>query len=116
MPADDLVFVYGTLRRGQSNHALLARAAFLGEHTTEPGYTMLDLGWYPGVVQGGADSIRGELYRVDADTLAALDVLEDYPDLYTRKRIQTPLGGAWIYLYLHAAPATAIVAGGNWLR
>ena len=43
--------------------------------------------------------IHAELYRVDAAGLARLDVLEDYPSLYDRRRLPTADGRlAWIYL------------------
>jgi gamma-glutamylcyclotransferase (GGCT)/AIG2-like uncharacterized protein YtfP len=87
-----LVFVYGTLRRGQRNHYMLRSSPFLGMHVTEPCYTMLDLGSYPAVVRGGHCAISGELYRVTPPTLATLDELEDYPDRYDRAVITTEQG------------------------
>ncbi|RFA28294.1 hypothetical protein CAI21_13345 [Alkalilimnicola ehrlichii] len=95
----DLVFVYGTLRRGGTNHHWLDGAEWLGYHRTEPKFQMLDLGPYPGVVRPGTDAIVGELYRINALMLKRLDRLEDYPVLYTRTRIPTDHGHAWLYLY-----------------
>lgn len=92
------VFVYGSLKRGFSNHALLHRAAYLGEHVTTARYTMYDLGSYPAVSIGGRQAISGEVYAVDRQTLAALDRLEDYPRVYDRIRIATPFGPAWMYI------------------
>ncbi len=51
------VFVYGTLRRGQRNHALLGSGRLLGSFVTRPLYTMLDLGAYPAVVPGGTSPV-----------------------------------------------------------
>ncbi len=112
----DLVFVYGTLRRGQRNHYMLRSSSFLGLHVTEPGYTMLDLGTYPGVVGGGHCAITGELYRITATTLATLDELEDYPDRYDRVVFATEHGRAWIYLYRHQTGSERIIVCGDWLR
>ncbi len=112
------VFVYGTLRRGEGNHELLARAEFLGFSRTEAAYTLYDLGAYPGVVVGGADVVHGELYRVDGATLAALDRLEEHPDYYRRETIVLNDGAqAWIYLLpaSEAAGAPRIVSG-DWLQ
>lgn len=115
-PFSPRVFVYGTLRRGQPNHPLLRGATFLGGHCTEAAFTMVDLGTYPGVVEGGTTSITGEVYRVDRATLGRLDRLEAYPLVYTRKQIETPFGAAWIYLHRHAAGRRGCIACGDWLR
>lgn len=110
------VLVYGTLRRGGRYHPLLAHAVYLGRHTTEPAYSMLDLGTCPGVIDAGRTAIRGEVYLVNAKTLAALDAFEDYPWEYTRRRIATAHGAAWIYLYLHPRDDHPRIACGDWTR
>jgi gamma-glutamylcyclotransferase (GGCT)/AIG2-like uncharacterized protein YtfP len=110
----DLIFVYGTLMRGEVNHHLLQQAHFIGCHTTLPRYRMLHLGAYPGVVEGGAIAICGEVYRVDRRQFAGLDRLEAYPTLYTRKLIQTLWGRAWIYLYRGSREGRAQIPSGRW--
>ncbi|MDI1319207.1 MAG: gamma-glutamylcyclotransferase, partial [bacterium] len=72
------VFVYGTLKRGGSNHAFLARQRFLGEARTAPGFTLYSLGDYPGMVRAPGDTagVTGELWVVDDTCLAELDQLE----------------------------------------
>ena len=45
--SSDLVFVYGTLKRGERNHYFLASAEYLGPAFTEPLYRMIDCGPYP---------------------------------------------------------------------
>jgi gamma-glutamylaminecyclotransferase len=108
------VFVYGTLKRGGSNHRLMARAAFLGTHRTEPAFRMLHLGTYPGALSGGGTALTGEVYRVGPRTLALLDRLEDVPREYVRVSIPTPWGPAWIYLLRHAPRRAREVRGGVW--
>ncbi len=110
----DLVFVYGTLRRGEVNHYLLSGAEFCGVHLTRPRYRMLHLGTYPGVVAGGSSSIEGEIYRVDTKGLVKLDRLEAYPRLYTRKLIPTDWGRAWIYLYRGSRQSRSVIPSGSW--
>lgn len=110
----DLVFVYGTLRRGEVNHYLLSGAEFCGVHLTRPRYRMLHLGTYPGVVAGGSSSIEGEIYRVDTKGLVKLDRLEAYPRLYTRKLIPTHWGRAWIYLYRGSRQSRSVIPSGSW--
>jgi hypothetical protein len=73
--ADDeviAVFVYGTLRRGQSNHHLLAGARWGGEQRL-PGARLHNLGPFPMAIvtpDTAADAVQGELWWVDAATLA----------------------------------------------
>jgi len=93
----ELVFVYGTLKRGQVNHHCLAAARWLGEAEL-PGLVLHDLGPFPMAVPGDG-CIQGELYAVDPAALERLDHLEGCPRLYRRQRL--PLGDgrqAWVYL------------------
>jgi gamma-glutamylcyclotransferase (GGCT)/AIG2-like uncharacterized protein YtfP len=83
-----MILVYGTLMREGCNHVLMSTAQYLGIVETEPGYELVDLGPFPAMTEGGSSSVFGELYHVDAVTLAALDELEDHPNLYTRKTIR----------------------------
>ncbi|MBK1734154.1 hypothetical protein CKO15_02420 [Halorhodospira abdelmalekii] len=111
-PKTHLVFVYGTLKRGHSNHHVFAQAGsrFLRAWATSPEYEMIDLGDFPAVREGGNTSIHGEIYEVD--NLAPIDALEDYPVLYDRKRIKTPCGDAWLYVKNDASGER--IPSGNW--
>jgi gamma-glutamylcyclotransferase (GGCT)/AIG2-like uncharacterized protein YtfP len=106
------VFVYGSLKRGFSNHALLRPAAYLGEHVTQACYTMYDLGPYPAVSIGGRTPICGEVFSIDGQMLVALDELEDYPQVYDRVPVDTPYGSAWMYVMTPVSRPR--VAGGCW--
>lgn len=110
-----LVFVYGTLRYGECNHHLLASAQLLGRHTTDPIYSLYDLGPYPGVIEG-RDSIVGEVYLVDEVTLKQLDLLEDVPVTYRREQIETPFGLAWIYIYQDVSQLDVLISSGDWCQ
>ncbi len=84
-----LLFVYGTLKRGLSNHHLLADQDFRGEAATEAHYRVIDLGPHPGLVvdrkQGIA--IRGELWEVSERCLAELDAFEEVPGPFVRAEV-----------------------------
>ena len=93
------VFVYGTLKRGQHNHRLLAgRARYVATVQTAPAFTMRSLGGFPGVVRGGSTAISGEIYMVDDATLEDLDRLEGHPDFYERQKIQ--IGSVIVQAYI----------------
>lgn len=107
------VFVYGTLRRGGSNHRLLRTSRRLGAWVTPRAYRMLDLGAYPGVVYG-EDAIHGEVYAVSPAVLRRLDALEDHPWRYRRRPLDTPWGTAWIYIHVAPTGRPRRVRGGDW--
>jgi gamma-glutamylaminecyclotransferase len=95
------IFVYGTLKRGCRNHGVLESAEFVSEAWTAPGYRMVHCGAYPGLVRGEqGERVCGEIYRVDAALLAALDRFEDVPNEYERVMIKLSDGSeAQAYLY-----------------
>jgi gamma-glutamylcyclotransferase (GGCT)/AIG2-like uncharacterized protein YtfP len=85
-----LVFVYGTLKRGGANHRLLEGQAFAGPAQTAAGYVLYDLDGYPGMVAdaGAPEGVSGEVWSVDDDCLAGLDVLEATAEgLYGREAV-----------------------------
>ncbi|MEO1234611.1 MAG: gamma-glutamylcyclotransferase family protein [Myxococcota bacterium] len=95
----EALFVYGTLMREGGAHHLLKGARFLGEGRTGPGYTLLDCGAWPALVERGHRAIWGEVYLVDAACFPALDAYEDAPELYQRvQRPVAPFGEVWVYL------------------
>lgn len=87
------LFVYGTLREGESNHWLLEElsAVKVAECQTPPLFTLLNLGHYPGLIRGGNTAVRGELYRLNRSALDRLDRFEGHPDLFRREELLTEL-------------------------
>lgn len=84
------LFVYGTLKRGGSNHAFLAGQRFLGTARTVAGFTLFSLGTYPGLVPSpeDRDGVTGELWSIDDACLVRLDELEGTAEgLYRRAAI-----------------------------
>ncbi len=82
-----LVFVYGTLMEGEHHHDELRGAEFLGARRTSPHYELVQIDYFPAMLEGGSTSVLGELYRVDDAILARLDTLEEVPHYYLRKAI-----------------------------
>ena len=116
------IFVYGTLRSGETNHCRLQGSRLLGHHRTEPGYTLVrlraSLGGYPALLEGGTTSVPGEVYDVEEGILPALDRFEGHPHFYQRKSIRL-LGitdvEAYVLLPAHAERAE-VIAGGEWQK
>lgn len=101
------LFVYGTLKRGGSNHLFLRGQRLIGEARTAPGFTLYSLGDYPGMVRAPGDTagVTGELWAVDDACLAELDRLEGLDEgLYERIDVLLApnhlAGSAQTYLYL----------------
>ena len=109
-----LVFVYGTLQRGEKNHHWLEGASWQGEAEL-PGVVLHDLGPFPMAVIGAGLAL-GEVYAVEGSGLARLDELEGYPRLYDRQVMELVDGRrAWVYLgrprQVRHAP---VLRGGVW--
>ena len=95
-----LVFVYGTLKRGERSHGLLGDAAFEGTALLS-GLELYNLGPFPMAICNPQASrpISGELYSITAQQLQALDRFEGAPRLYRRELRRLSDGReAWVYL------------------
>src|SRR5918999_936653 len=96
-----LVFVYGTLRRGglRAMPDIFPGSEFVG-HASVAG-SLYDLGAHPGLILDDAkSSVAGEVYEVDDEILKKLDEIEA-PARYRRKRVEGSLGNrretCWVY-------------------
>lgn len=115
------VFVYGTLKKGGSNHRLLAGQSFVGNASTLPGYALFELDGYPGMVEeaGAPGTVTGEIWDVDTEALERLDRLEGTQEgLYERKavRLAHPFEDGTIeaYFYLRSLEGRRRLSG-TWL-
>jgi gamma-glutamylcyclotransferase (GGCT)/AIG2-like uncharacterized protein YtfP len=70
-----LLFVYGSLKRGQSNHHELGSAVFVCAVRTALQFALRVFDGFPLLV-AGAQSIRGELFVLPTTQLPALDAFE----------------------------------------
>jgi gamma-glutamylcyclotransferase (GGCT)/AIG2-like uncharacterized protein YtfP len=107
-----LLFVYGTLKRGERNHRLLAGQRFVGPAVTAPGFRLFDLGPYPGMVRAAGGVVRGELFDVSEPCLVELDEFEGVPTLFDRAVVELSDGTA-AAAYLYARPFPPGAPGGE---
>lgn len=109
------LFVYGTLKRGERNHRLMAGQHFVRPAQTEPGFRLIDLGPYPGMVRAAdRPGVWGELYDVSECGVDELDDFEGVPELFVREVIDLADGErAWAYLYNRPVPPHA-ATGDRW--
>lgn len=105
---EHVVFVYGTLLRGEPNNDALRTATFLCEARTKSAhFAMANLGAFPAVYRPRITKdvlvgvVIGELFSVDRETLELLDQIEGHPGFYSRELVPV-VGGrnnwAWMYV------------------
>jgi gamma-glutamylcyclotransferase (GGCT)/AIG2-like uncharacterized protein YtfP len=117
-----LLFVYGTLKRGCSNHGQMTGQTFVGTARTIPGYTLYDLGSYPAIVTDSADrnGVVGEVWSVDEAALQRLDHFEGvHEGLYRREPIplQSPYADRAIDAYISVLPVSGKPhVGSEWIE
>ena len=116
-----IVFVYGTLRVGQEFHDFMGGRTPLCTAHTLPEFDLVSLGTYPAILSGGQTSVVGELYEVDDPTLAALDELEEHPQVYLRQRITVTHNDqssqVWAYLLPRARfEGGPLIPEGDWVQ
>ena len=97
----ETVFVYGSLKEGFHNHAVMdrARGKLIRTGITLPEYDMISFGAYPGVLAGGECVIKGEVYEVE--DIGPLDRLEGHPTFYERRIVNIACKDfikAWMYV------------------
>jgi gamma-glutamylcyclotransferase (GGCT)/AIG2-like uncharacterized protein YtfP len=111
------LFIYGTLKRGQSAHHLLAGQAFLGDAITEPRYRIVDLGPHPALIADDIDGVfvHGELWTVDDACLEMLNDYEGAPTYYHVQpiRIQNRVDAVFTFMKTEP-PAAGLPSGDRW--
>ena len=101
-PAEIVLFVYGSLKRGQANHCELSGARCLGPAVTARAFALREIAGYPALVPGDR-AIAGELYQVSELRLRALDAFEG--EAYVRRQIELS-DGAHAIAYLACSAET----------
>lgn len=83
-----LLFVCDSLMSGEPGHSLLDGATPRGEATTADRYHLIDLGASGALLQGGQHAVRGELYEVTPQKLAAIDIQRGHPLVHERRPVR----------------------------
>lgn len=105
-PFQELLFVYGSLKKGFDNNKLLEKSTRrLGKASTVGKFGMFEdsFGNYPYLVKKPISRIRGELYEIQRkELLEQIDEFEGAPEYYQRKKIKvkTHHGVNFAYAYI----------------
>jgi len=113
-----LLFVYGSLKRGERNHGQLREARLEGKGSVS-GLSLYDLGPFPMAVvdPSGSSVLHGEIYAVTAEQLEHVDRFEGAPRLYERQ-LHRLRDGREVWVYVGRARQVRFVAtipSGRWL-
>lgn len=103
---DNLVAVYGTLKKGYSNYySYLTSAKYIAKGTTKDKYPLIVSG-LPYLIEdiGKGRNVEVDVFKVSDSKLKSLDQLEGHPNWYRRKQIDVIVGkktlSCWIYFNL----------------
>ncbi|WP_249226665.1 gamma-glutamylcyclotransferase family protein [Alicyclobacillus mengziensis] len=124
MPEKVLVYVYGSLLRGELNHGLLASSKLVSAKARTRG-KLYDTGnGYPAMVVDSNTWTVGQVYEVDMATLKQLDDLEDYHGPYENndydrisQDVETEHGTIEAVMYVYREEQTEglkAVLSGDW--
>jgi len=118
----DRLFVYGTLRSGQTARAVVAAHLVRGVSATTRGSLYAFPGDYPGVVPDDGGVIVGELLQLRdlPSALPLLDAFEGDEFLRLLTEVMTADGTTWAWMYVLASPELARhgrrLEHGDWAR
>lgn len=125
MSNDRYVFVYGTLRRGQTNdiHRYEPEPQFVADAVIAG--QLYHLGGYPGARLDGEGWVHGEVYAISSALEAQLDVLEEVSPVptgeYTRQMRVVHVQGRDLTCLVYEIAIDRVRAApqllhGDWLR
>lgn len=123
------VFVYGTLRKGGSNHFRMHGAEFVGKGTVEGAIYRIDTNpqlVFPALKLDNGGCVMGEVYRVSETQLKDLDAFEGISERneepYEYRRVMTSVemeSGeqtyAWVWEWNASLDGAAPLLEGDWL-
>jgi gamma-glutamylcyclotransferase (GGCT)/AIG2-like uncharacterized protein YtfP len=123
------VFVYGTLRKGGSNHFRMDGAEFVGKGTVGGGIYLIDSNpelIFPALKLDNEGRVVGEVYRVSETQLIALDAFEgiseryEEPYEYRREMVTVEMDAgdpvnAWVWVWNSCLDGAKPLPEGDWL-
>lgn len=118
MNATKLLFVYGTLKQGHFRSHLLEGQKFLGEFQTEKGYSLYNIGSFPGIISTDNDNVvNGEIWEIDEEYFSYLDRIEGSPFLFKLQSVKIKNVPLEVYSYFWQKNTDGLVeCGPTWTK
>ena len=111
------VFVYGTLRRGGSNHFRMDGCTFVASASVAARLYRID--WYPGLLlDSSANPVLGDVFLVPPCRMEELDAFEgpEYQRVPTRVILDDGTSAdAWLWEWLGPVDESRRIDDGDWL-
>lgn len=118
-----LIAVYGTLRKGCSNNKVLGDSDYVGTFESKPIFNMFSVSEsFPALKLSGQTSVLFEVYKASDEILKNVDELEGYNkdnkslSMYDRKRIFTPYGESYFYIFEGTTNGMNKINSGDWVE
>lgn len=114
-----LLAVYGTLKSTHKNHSLLGTDAKVrAKNVRIPGYSIFNLGWFPGIVKDDNGSgVVVEIVEIPKTRVEhQIDGYEGVPSLYRREVVKLE-NGTEVQTYIYNRPIRGtdkLIPSGNW--
>jgi gamma-glutamylcyclotransferase (GGCT)/AIG2-like uncharacterized protein YtfP len=118
----DRLFVYGTMRQGQTARSLVAGSVTRCAGASTVGQIYAFPMGYPGYIEGPGRVVGEVLWLTDlAATLGLLDAYEGEDFVRVLRQVTTDAGEElWTWIYALADPQTVklgtLIASGDWVR
>lgn len=123
-----LIGVYDDYRHGGCLNGVLNKASckLIGSYSTEPDYSMYDLGDKSlncGVKVDGNNSIKVEVWEISESYLDKIERsynyysdFEEYPQDYSKKEVLSPFGKISMYFINEIKSEDKLVISGDWIE
>lgn len=124
------IFVYGSLRCGQSAHGYLEKRSCFVKETRLPGFDLYALTWFPGIVENpdNKEGVVGDVFEgITDDLVTYLDYYEGYyphdegRSLFLRKEVNVDGEPTIVYVfnknpYDVFGTSVRVIQDGDWVK